>query len=378
MNSILEKIEESIVSKVMKAAEENKAMNFAENPLELFTPKSIIESAKEAIEGGLNGYLPGEGRKPLRKLVSEMIAKESGVVFDSEEEITITSGASEAFVSSMLSLVEGENGVVIPEPFYENYLPVTGLSRGKPIFLSLFDPDYSFHLTDFKKLPTFKVFILNNPHNPTGKVFTKEEIKTIGDAVLQKEGYLIVDETYKHLLYESEYVSPLQLGELVERTIVIGSLSVIFSVRGWRLGYVAAKSPLMKEIRKVHYYNSLSAPAPFQWACENFDITSTFIENIKEKYMLKRDFLCRILEKAGFRFYKPEGGYYIFANFEDVWDGNDWGFYKYLLKSKNLAVVPGSAFYFNKNKGKKKVRFTFSQSDSHLRELNSILSAGVT
>jgi len=378
MNSILEKIEESIISKVMKAAEESNAINFAENPIELFTPKSIIENAKEAIEGGFNGYLPGEGRSPLRKVISEMIARETGVTFDPEEEITITSGASEAFVSSMLSLVEGENGVVIPEPFYENYLPITELSRGKPIFLSLAEPDYSFHFTDFKKLPTFKVFILNNPHNPTGKVFNSEEIKAIGDTVLEREAYLIVDETYKHLLYDDEYVSPLKIEELVDHTIIISSLSTIFSVRGWRLGYVAARAPVMKEIRKVHYYSSISAPVPFQWACENFDMISNYIENLREKYKEKRDFLCRMLEKAGFAFYNPDGGFYVFANFENVWDGNDWGFYKYLLKNKNLAVIPGSAFYSGKNKGKKKVRFTFSQSDSNLRELSSILSGGIT
>ncbi len=378
MNSILGKIEESIISRVMKAAEKNKAINFAENPIELFTPESIIESAKEAIEGGFNGYITGAGRKPLRKLTSDIISRETGVTFDPEEEITITSGASEAFVSSMLSLVEGENGVVIPEPFYENYLPITELSRGKPIFLSLSDPDYSFHFTDFKKLPTFKVFILNNPHNPTGKVFNSEEIKAIGNTVLEREGYLIVDETYKHLLYGGEYISPLQVEDLIDRTIIIGSFSTIFSARGWRLGYVAARAPIMKEIRKVHYYSSISAPVPFQWAFENFDLQSNFIENLKAKYAEKRDFLCRALEKAGFTFYTPDGGHYVFANFEDVWDGNDWGFYKYLLKNKNLVVVPGSAFYSGKNKGKKKVRFTFSQSNSNLKELSSILSAGIT
>ncbi len=378
MNSILEKIEESIISKVMKAAEENNALNFAENPIELFTPKSIIDNAKEAIEGGFNGYLPSAGRIPLRRLVSEMIAAETGVTFDPEEEITITSGASVAFVSSMLSLVEGENGVVIPEPFYENYLPITEISRGKPIFLSLTDPDYSFHFTDFKKLPTFKVFILDNPHNPTGKVFNSEEIKAIGETVLEREAYLIVDETYRHLLYDVEYASPLKIEELIDRTIIIGSLSAIFSVRGWRLGYIAAKPPIMKEIRKVHYYSSITAPVPFQWACENFDVQSNYLENIREKYKDKRDFLCRALDKAGFTFYTPNGGYYIFANFEGVWDGNDWGFYKYLLKNKNLAIVPGSAFYSGKNKGKKKVRFNFSQSEANLKELSSILSAGIT
>jgi aspartate/methionine/tyrosine aminotransferase len=378
MNSILAEIEDSIISKVMEAAEENKAINFAENPLELFTPESVIENAKEAIEGGLNGYITSAGRKPLRKLTAELIAKETGVTFDPEKEITITSGASEAFVCSMLSLVEGENGVVIPEPFYENYLPIIELSRGKPIFLSLAEPDYSFHFTDFKKLPTFKVFVLNNPHNPTGKVFNSEELKAIGNTVLEREGYLIVDETYKHLLYGGEYVSPLQIEDLVDRTIIIGSYSTFFSVRGWRLGYVAARTPIMKEIRKVHYYSSVSAPVPFQWAFENFDIQSNYIENLREKYEVKRDFLCRALEKAGFSFYTPDGGYYVFANFENVWDGNDWGFYKYLLKNKNVAVVPGSAFYSGKNKGKKKVRFTFSQSDFNLKELSSILSAGIT
>ena len=378
MNSILAEIEDSIISKVVEAAEESKAINFAENPLELFTPESVIRNAKEAIEGGLNGYIAGAGRKPLRKLTSEIIAKETGVTFDPEKEITITAGASEAFVCSMLSLVEGENGVVIPEPFYENYVPITELSRGKPIFLSLAEPDYSFHFTDFKKLPTFKVFILNNPHNPTGKVFNSEEIKAIGNTVLEREGYLIVDETYKHLLYGGEYVSPLQIEDLVDRTIIIGSYSTFFSVRGWRLGYVAARAPITKEIRKVHYYSSVSAPVPFQWAFENFDIQSNYMENLREKYEVKRDFLCRALEKAGFTFHTPDGGYYIFANFENVWDGNDWGFYKYLLKNKNVAVVPGSAFYSGKNKGKKKVRFTFSQSDFYLKELSSILAAGIT
>ena len=362
MNSILAEIEESIVSKVLEAAEESKAINFAENPLELFTPESVIENAKEAIEGGFNGYITGAGRKPLRKLTSELISKETGVTFDPEEEITITSGASEAFVCSMLSLVEGENGVVIPEPFYENYVPVTELSRGRPIFLSLSEHDYSFHFSDFKKLPTFKVFILNNPHNPTGKVFNSEEIKAIGNTILEREGYLIVDETYKHLLYGGEYISPLRIGDLADRTIVIGSYSTFFSARGWRLGYVAAKAPIMKEIRKVHYYGSVSAPVPFQWAFENFDIQSNYVENLREKYEVKRDFLCRTLEKAGFTFYNPDGGYYVFANFENVWEGNDWGFYKYLLKNKNIAVVPGSAFYSGKNKGKKKKIIFISRS----------------
>ncbi|MEA1912658.1 MAG: pyridoxal phosphate-dependent aminotransferase [candidate division WOR-3 bacterium] len=378
MNSILEKIEESIISKVVRLAEEEEAINLAENPIELFTPKSLLNLAIEGIEGGLNGYLQGEGRKVLRTMVSDMINRETGIVFDPEKEVVITCGASEGLVSAMLSLVEGENGVVIPEPFYENYLPVTKLSRGKPIFLSLNEPDYSFHFTDFKKLPTFKVFILNNPHNPTGKVFNKEEIEAIGEATLKRDGYLVVDETYKYVVYDKEYISPLKIEALQDITVLVGSFSAVLSIGGWRLGYVVAREPIMREIKKVHYYNAICAPAPFQWACENFEISPGFIKILRNKYRKKRDFLCRALEKAGFTFYKPQGGYYIFANFEDIWDGNDWGFYKYLLKNKNIAVIPGSAFYFDKEKGKNKVRLSFSQSDSNLKEASSILGSGIT
>lgn len=378
MNSLLEKIEESIIMEMIRASIENDAINLAENTTELSTPENILKLANEAISGGLNGYSLAGGRKSLKDLIVNKIKKETEVSFDSEKEVIITCGASEGFASSMYSLVESENGVVIPEPFYENYLPVVKLSRGKAIFLSLNDPDYSFHFTDLQKLPNFKVFILNNPHNPTGRLFSQEEIKAIGEAVLDKDAYLIVDETYKDIIYDSEYISPLNNQEIIDRTILVGSFSIILSVSGWRVGYVVAREPIIKEIKKVHYYNTICAPTPLQWACENFELSPGYIKGIQEKYKEKRDFLSRVLKKVGFQFNEPKGTYYIFSNFEGLWDGTDWGFAKYLLKNKNIAVVPGTAFYFNKKKGKRKVRFSFAQSDALLKEAKDKLASGIT
>lgn len=378
MNSILEKIEDSIIIEMARLANENDAINLAENTLEISTPEALLRVAKEAIEGGINGYSINGGVKSLKNLVVDKINRETEVAFDPEKEVIITCGASSGFVSSMYSLLESENGVVIPEPFYENYLPITLLSRGKPIFLSLNEQNYTFHFTDLKKLPPFKVFILNNPHNPTGKVFSREEIEAIGATILAKDGYLLVDETYKDIIYDTEYFSPLQIPDIIDRTILVGSFSVVLSVSGWRVGYVVAREPIIKEIKKVNYFNTICAPTPFQWACGNFDLSPAFIKGIREKYKGKRDLLCRTLKKVGFDFKEPEGTYYIFANFEGFWDGTDWGFAKYLLKNKNIAVVPGTAFYSNKKKGKKKVRFSFSQSDSLLREAGNLLSSGIT
>ena len=377
MNTILEKLEESTIWKMVRLAFENDALNLAQNTYELATPTTLKDFAREAIEGDFNGYTITSGREGLRKVVAGRIKRETGVDFDPKKEVLITYGASEGLVASMFSLIESENGVVIPEPFFESYLPVVRLSRGKPIFLSLHEPKYSLHLTDLKKLPPYTVFILNNPHNPTGKVFKKEEIETIGNNVLERDGYLLVDETYKYIVYDDKYVSPLEIPDLVDKTVLVGSLSVPLSVAGWRIGYVVAKEPIMTSIKKVHEYNTICAPTPFQWACENFEMTPNFIKKLQDTYREKRDLFCRALKKAGFKFTLPQGAYYVLADFRQFWEGTDWGFATFLVKNKKIAVVPGSAFYFNKKKAKNKVRFSFSQSNAILTEATNRLLSGI-
>ena len=203
-------------------------------------------------------------------------------------------------------------------------------------------------------------------------------MKKVAETVVSRDAILLVDETYKHLTYEKDYFSPLKIPQMVDRTILVGSYSKIFSVTGWRVGYVVAQKPIMDEIRKVHDYLTVCAPAPFQWAIEQFRMEDEYIEKIRKEYLERRDFFVKILKSAGFEFFVPEGSYYILASFEKIWDGNDWAFAQYLVKNKKIAVVPGSSFYNDKKAGEKLVRFNFARSKTVLKTVGNRLLSGIT
>jgi len=378
MITLLEDIGESVIREMTRLAIENNAVNLAQGITRIEPPERLLDFAVEAIKGGFNSYTVTYGRPQLRKKISEIIYNETGVEFDPNSEVLITMGASEGFASSIFSLIEGESSVVIPEPFYESYFPLVALSRGKPIFLKLKKSDYSITKAEIEKLSPYKLFILNSPHNPTGRVFKEKELKLIAESVLEKDAYLLVDETYKYITFENPYISPLSIPEIVDRSIIVGSFSKTFSVTGWRIGYVLAREPIMKGIRKVHDYLAVCAPAPFQWAVEQFKWGEDYLSSLSKIYKEKRDFFMKILKRSGFDFYKPEGAYYIFAGFEGLWEGNDWAFAKFLVKNRRIAVVPGSSFYNDKKAGERKVRFNFALSNEALKIVANRLLAGVT
>ena len=374
MNSILESVQESVIRRMTRLAEENGAINLAQGIPDLEPPEKLKQYAKEGIDGGLNQYSYTFGRRELRETIAEYLKKTRGVDFDPETEITITCGASEGIAVSIMSVVSKEDKVVILEPFYENYLPVTLLAGGIPQFLRLRGKDYVLSETDIKKLHKFKAIILNSPHNPTGRVFTKGEISPLARKLEQFDAYIISDETYDFLTYNIPHLSSVQIPKLRNRTILIGSFSKVFSITGWRVGYVAAPQKISSEVRKVHDYLTVCAPSPAQWAIEHFPITDEYIKEIRKIYSERKNILSSYLKKLGFEFFEPEGGYYIFANFSSLWDGNDWGFAQFLVKNKKVAVVPGSSFYHTKTSGLKEVRFNFSRDKEILKEVYRRLS----
>jgi len=376
MISILNEIKPSIISELTIQGRQNDAIDMIEEITDPLPPPKLIDFAVEAIKGDFNSYTHIYGKKELRRKVSQMIYEDTGVEYDPESEIIITLGVTEGIAISIFSQIEGNMNVVIPEPFYENYVPIVLLARGKPVFLKLKKGDFSITEQEIEQLPSYKMIILNSPHNPTGRCFDKNELTKIGKNVIEKEGIILWDETNKYMLYEKEYFTPLKIKDLIERTIVVGSFSRFLSVTGWRIGYVAARENLMKEIRVIHDYIGGCAPAPFQWALEQFKIDDIFKNDYKEKLKEKRDFWTKILKKAGFEFHIPEGGCYVFASFENIWDGNDWAFSQYLLKNKKIAVVPGSIFYNDKKIGEKYIRFNFLKSKTQLKMAGNRLLAG--
>ena len=374
MNPILEKVQESVIRKMTQLAEENDAINLAQGMPDLEVPPDLIKYGKEAIEGGLNHYSYTFGRVGLRELISKYIKETRGIEYNPETEITITCGASEAIASSIMSVVGAGDEVVIVEPFYENYLPITLFSGGVPHFIRLRGKNYLLSEDDIKKLRKFKAFIINTPHNPTGRVFTKEEMAPLAKKIEKYDAYIISDETYDFLTYEKPHISPAQIPELKERTIIVGSFSKIYAITGWRVGYVVAPYNITEQIRKVHDFLTVCAPSPAQWALEHLPINKDYIDNVKQIYRERRDIFASYLKKLGFSFMLPEGSYYILANFSSFWDGNDWGFARFLVKNKKVAVVPGSSFYHTKTGGQKEVRFNFAKDKHILKEVFKRLS----
>ncbi len=374
MNSILEQIQESVIRKMTRLADENGAINLAQGMPDLEPPQKLKDYAKEGIDGGLNQYSYTFGRRELREAIAEYLKKTRGVDFNPETEITITCGASEAIAVSIVSLINNGDGVVIIEPFYENYLPTTLIAGGIPHFLRLRGKNFVLSEGDVKKLHKFKAIIINTPHNPTGRVFTKEEFSPLAKKVEKYGAYIISDETYDFLTYNIPFLSPAQIPKLKDRTILIGSFSKVFSITGWRVGYVAAPQNISSELRKIHDYLTVCAPSPAQWAIEHFPITEEYVNSVKKIYTGRKNIFSSYLKKLGFEFFEPEGGYYILANFSSLWDGNDWGFAQFLVKNKKVAVVPGSSFYHSKTSGLKEVRFNFSRNKEILKEVYRRLS----
>lgn len=376
MITILNEIKSSIISELTIQARLNDAIDMIEEINDPLTPEKLIDFAVEAIKGDFNSYTHIYGKKELKRKVSQLIYEDTGVEFDPETEIIMTLGSTEGIAISIFSQIEGEMNVVIPEPYYENYVPVVLLARGKPFFLKLKRNSFNITEQELEQLPPYKMIILNSPHNPTGRIFDKNEISKIGKNVLEKEALILWDETNKYICFEKEYFTPLKMKELVDRTIVVGSFSKFLSVTGWRIGYLAAKENLMKDIKVVHDYIGGCAPAPFQWALEQFKIDDAFKKKYNEYVKEKKDFWTKILKKSGFEFQQPEGGCYVFCSFENVWDGNDWAFSQYLLKNKKIAVAPGSIFFNDKKLGEKYIRFNFLKSKTQLKMAGNRLLAG--
>ena len=267
--------------------------------------------------------------------------------------------------------------MVIFEPFYENYLPGLALSGGIPIFVPLRDPDWSIDEKDlaraFAQNP--KAILINTPANPSGKVFTREELERIARLCREHDTYVITDEIYEHMTYDGlRHISPASLPGMWERTVTISGCSKTYSVTGWRVGYVIAPAGLMGSIRKVHDYMVVAAPTPFQMAAiKALNLPEGYYRDLAEHYREKRDFLLQTFRGLGIPVLKTSGAYYMMIRIDRLGRGDDEAFVMALVERAGLAVVPGSSFYHRPEGGKDKVRFCYAKKWETLREVKTRL-----
>jgi len=358
----LEKIKPTIFSYITNLANEYRAINLGQGFPDFDGPEFIKTAAIQAIkEEGKNQYCPSIGIQELRTTIAEKYKKFYKAQFDPNSEITVYSGATEAIFSTLYALLNPEDEVILLEPFYDQYLALCYFTGAVPKFVRI-APDFSI---DFEQLeaalsPRTKCVIINNPQNPLGKMFSKQELERIGR--ICSNCFIITDEVYEHITFENAHVPLASLSEFRDRAITISSTAKTFSLTGWKIGYTLANAQITEHIRMVHQFVTFCTATPLQYAmAEALRAPSSYYDNLKREYWKKRDLLNSILQNAGFKTFPPQGSYYIVADISNFDFKDDVQFCEYLIKEIGVAAIPMSVFYSETNPVINLIRFCFAK-----------------
>ena len=354
----------------------NLAQGFPDFP----APEEMKEAACAAIRADVNQYAITWGSKSLREAIAEKTERHYGVRPDTEREITVACGATEAMMAALLALVDPGDEVIAFEPFYENYGPDAILSGAVPRFVQLHAPDWTLDPDELASAFSEKTraIIVNTPHNPTGKVFTREELGWIAAQCQKWDVVAITDEIYEHLVYEGEHVRLTDLPGMAERTVTITGLSKTYSATGWRIGWLLAPPEATVAIRRVHDFLTVGAAAPLQeGAATALRFPDSYYDWLTESYRKKRDGFLESVCAAGLTAATPPGAYYVLTD-ASVWldrfsqpDGRALA--EWLVRERGLAVVPGSSFFQNPEDGARLIRFCYCKRPETLARAAEIL-----
>jgi aminotransferase len=360
---------ESVIREMTRIASMHQAVNLAQGFPDFSMPDPMKEAACAAINGDINQYAVTWGAPVLRQAIAEKYRRWYNMEVDADRDVTVTCGATEAMATVFMALMDSGDEVIIPEPFYENYGPDAILAGAKPVFVPFERPNWTLDPDRLRK--TFnaktKAIIVNTPHNPTGRVLTREEIGLIADLCIEHDAWAITDGPYEHMVYSGHHHEIATWPGMRERTITISSLSKTYSCTGWRIGWIIAPPAQTGPIRKVHDFLTVGAPAPLQTAAAvGFAFDAQYYNHFANEYRARREFLCSVLREQGFEFSVPEGAYYIFADFSTLSQLDDVTFAKWMTQEVGVATVPGSSFYSNKDDGRGFIRFAFCKKQETL------------
>jgi len=373
---------ESVIREMTREAIKHGAVNLSQGFPDFPAPEEIKRAAAEAIARDVNQYAITWGARSFREALAEKTRWSLGLDIDPETEITVTCGSTEGMIAAMMATVNPGEEVVIFEPFYENYAPDAILSDATPRYVPLRAPGWTFDPDELRAVfnEKTKAVIICNPNNPTGKVFTREELEFIAGLCREFDALCFTDEIYEHILYPREdetveHVSMAQLEGMRERTVVVNSMSKTYSVTGWRVGYCIAPPHITSAVRKVHDFLTVGAAAPLQEAgAVALRLPRDYYAKLQTDYLARRDFLLPALEEAGFRVFRPDGAYYVMTDISAFGFATDVDFTRFLIREVGVACVPGSSFYSRPELGARQVRFCFCKRDETLRTAAERLS----
>ncbi|MBV25640.1 MAG: aminotransferase [Gemmatimonadetes bacterium] len=354
---------ESVIREMTRVAREHDAINLAQGFPDFPAPELLKEAACDAIRADRNQYAITWGSPRLRKALVTKYRQWYGMDVEGDQEITVTCGATEAMAAIMLAVIDPGDEVIILQPFYENYGPDAVLCGARPIFMPLTPPQYRLDTDRLAALVTnrTRAIVVNTPNNPTGRVFDRSELEAIAALCIEHDLLAITDEIYEHIYYEGEHIPIVTLAGMRDRTITVSGLSKTFGITGWRIGTIIAPPDLTGAIRKVHDFLTVGAPAPLQDACAAGleSLGPEYYSGMAEEYRARREVLYSALVDAGFRCEKPQGAYYILADFSGLSDEDDHTFSRQMAREPGVLPVPGSSFFSPPELGQSLVRFAF-------------------
>jgi len=355
----------TIFAEMTRLAVEHGAVNLSQGFPDFEGPEFVREAAVEAIRTGHNQYARPYGEVPLVEAIARWA--EIGRDVDAMSEVTVTSGCTEALAAIALGLFEPGDEVVLFEPYYDSYRAVVSMAGAESRFVPLRPPDdshTSFWIDEGELRSAFgvrtKAMVVNTPHNPTGKVYTRDELELIASLAREHDALVISDEVYEKLVFDGRHLSIASLDGMAERTVVASSLGKTFSLTGWKLGWTIAPEHLTAGVRAAHQFLTFASATPLEHAAAAaLSNAEPYVSELVADYRSKRDYLCGALERLGFRVFVPEGTYFIMGDHSAFGRGNDVEFCRWLTAEARVAAIPPSAFYERKELGAPLVRFSF-------------------
>jgi len=370
---------ESVIREMSRIAAREGAVNLAQGFPDFPAPLAMKEAAARAIAADINQYAVTWGAPRLRAAIAKRTTAYNRFPVDADRHVTVTCGATEAMIAVLMAVIDPGDEVIVFEPFYENYGPDCTLSGATPRFVRLSGPDWMFDPAELAAAfgPRTKAIIINTPHNPTGKVFTRDELQVIAELCLEHDVLAITDEIYEYILYDdAEHVSIASLDGMAPRTITISGLSKTWSATGWRIGWCLAPERFTAAIRKVHDFLTVGAPAPLQEAAADaLAFGDEYFEELAAGYAKRRSLLMDTLTEAGLAISRPRGAYYIMADIAHLAKPgeDDTAFALRLAAKGGVATVPGSSFFANPADGAHLIRFCFAKQEATLKRAAEVL-----
>ncbi|MDR7128178.1 methionine aminotransferase [Algoriphagus sp. 4150] len=366
----------TIFTVMSKLASDCKAINLSQGFPGFDSDPALLDLVNKYMKAGYNQYAPMSGVPLLRERIVEKAKLVYGIELDSESEVTVVSGATEALYAAITAVVNPGDEVILFDPAYDSYAPAVELNGGVPVFVSLSLPGFSVDWERVKAAISDKtqLIIVNTPHNPSGYVWTQEDLNTLAE-LIQDTGILVVsDEVYEHITFDGrQHLSLLTHPELRERTFVCGSFGKTFHVTGWKIGYCLAPSKLTEEFRKIHQFLTFSSATPLQYALADYLSEPSRYLALPDFYQKKRDLFCEGLKKTPFEFTPAQGSFFQMVSYAHLSDESDYDLSVRLTKEIGVASIPISVFFYDR-KDPKILRFCFAKDDSELNvALNRLL-----